>query len=92
VVYGKESEINKIRTMVVKQIADGKITMEKGLEILGQRIVFMIQNQILGRGPFEGNADSTIATKKRKNVSPPNRPLYDSGLLARSITAKVYMR
>lgn len=92
VVYGKEEQINKIRTMVVKQIASGKIDMKKGLEILGERIVLMIQNQILGRGPFEANADATIATKRRKNVSPPNRPLYDSGLLARSVTAKVFMR
>jgi hypothetical protein len=92
VVYGKEEQINRIRANVVKQIASGKIDMKKGLEILGARIVLLIQNQILGRGPFEANADSTISSKKRKNVSPPNRPLYDSGLLARSVTAKVYMR
>jgi hypothetical protein len=92
VVYGKEDQINRIRANVVTQIASGKISMKKGLEILGERIVLLIQNQILGRGPFQANADSTIASKKRKNVSPPNRPLYDSGLLARSVTAKVYMR
>lgn len=90
VVYGKENEINNMRRMFAKKVASGELTVAKALEFLGDRIVVMIQNQITGRSPFEENKPETIAAKARAGISPPNRPLYETGLLGRSVSRKVH--
>lgn len=89
VLHTKRSEINVLRAKLAKQIFGGKITIHQALEVIGFRVQQWIVNQISGRSPFEANAPSTIAAKKADNVSPPNKPLYHTGLLMRSIGYKV---
>ncbi len=92
VMYGKESEINALREKLLKEIPDNKITVKQGLDKIGFRIREMIRNQISGRSPFQANADSTIEHKKREGVTPPNKPLYETGLLMRSIEFRTVLK
>ena len=88
VVYGKEGEINRLREKLMKRLIDGEITLEKALGTLGFVIAEMMRNEITGRH-LRPNKDSTIAHKQREGVTPPDNPLYETGLLMRSIGFQV---
>jgi hypothetical protein len=89
VVYGKEDLINQWRLEVVKQILDGKMTVEKALETLGFRVKELVKNQINSNIP-PPNAPSTVAHKRREGVAP--RTLVESTLLLRSIEYRVVVQ
>lgn len=67
---------------LLKKIIDGKLTREKALGLLGQKVAGEIKETITTlRAP--PNAASTIAAKKSSN------PLIDTGELRQSITFEV---
>lgn len=84
----KEEQINRLREKLVKQMVNGTLSMDKALDMLGFQMQQWVVNQITGRSPFEPNAPATIAAKERAQVTPPNKPLYWTGLLQRSIMYK----
>lgn len=84
-----KSQINQWREKLLSQVLDGSISLEKALESLGFRIQQMIQSRITSYDVPPPNAPSTIEQKKSDGVTPPDMPLYHTGLLLRSITYKV---
>jgi hypothetical protein len=86
--YSHEGEINRWRSEVVKQIMDGKITVEHALSTIGFRLRELMRAKILSNMP-PPNAPSTVAAKKRDGVAP--RTLVHTGLLSRSVEFRVHL-
>jgi hypothetical protein len=83
-----EARIEKWRDEIVDQILEGKLTVEKGLHIIGQRLVTIIQGRIKA-GIEPELAASTLAQHKRDGVG--TTPLMVTQLLLRSITYRVVL-
>lgn len=75
-------EIGRLQKRLVELIAKGKITRPKALELLGQKIVALVQKRIRDRIP----PPLTPETVQRKGSSV---PLIDKGQLVQSITFRV---
>lgn len=83
-----QSTIDRWREELLPQILDGKISVQKGLEIMGFRMQTLVQNKIKSNVP-PPNAASTREQKRRDGAG--DSTLIHSGLLLRSVTYKVVM-
>jgi hypothetical protein len=83
-----EADINHWRADLLKEVIEGKITVQKALSTIGFRVRELIKNKINSNVPPE-NAPSTVAKKKAEGVAP--RTLVETGLLLRSIEFKVVL-
>jgi len=80
----KRRELLKVNKKLYRQIAEGTMSTERALKILGIKIKALIQKKITDlRKP--ANAPSTIRRKRSSN------PLIDTGLMRQSVTYKVDM-
>jgi len=68
---------------LLRQLAEGKMGVEKLLNVLGLKISTDVRKKITVEGVKPKNAPATIAAKKS------DRPLVDTGQLARAITYAV---
>lgn len=91
VVYGKEGKINQLRDKLLREMVEGKLTLEKALGTIGFQLSEMIKNEITGRHLLP-DKPSTIESKRKQGVTPPDTPLYETGLLLRSITFQVVIK
>lgn len=82
----KEAEINEIRDKAIDAILEGKMDIDKALQMIGFRIQTLIQNKIKSNVP-PPNAPSTLKQKAKDGVG--SATLIHTGLLLRSITYKV---
>lgn len=80
----KQREIRSLQNRLYGSLLDRKITVEKGLKILGVFMVSKIQERITNLR-FPANAPSTIERKGSSN------PLIDSGQLRASIISKEFV-
>lgn len=83
------TKINQWRELAIQNILTKGWSVEKALEMIGFRVMTLVQNKIKSNVP-PPLAKSTAEKKLQNGIAP--RTLIDSGLLLRSITYKVYVK
>lgn len=73
-----EGEIEKLKTSLAGKIVDGSVNPKNALELIGQKVTGMIQENITD-GHFVPNAPSTVRAKGS------DKPLIDTGHMRNSV-------
>ncbi len=80
----KEKELAKIGFKMARLIVDGKIGIDQGLELWGDKFVSMIRSEVADGNNFKPNAPLTIAIKGGGL-----QPLQNTGRLMQSLKSVV---
>lgn len=81
-----EDKLNAWREELMEKMMHEGMPIEKALDIMGFRIMTLLQNKIKSNMP-PANAPSTLAAKAKAGVAPTT--LMYSGLMLRSVTYRV---
>lgn len=84
--HANRKEYAALIEKLIKAVIERKMTVDKGLNLLGMRVANDAKNRIASGAIKQDLAPSTIAAKVRKHGSGAIKALIDSGQLKNSIT------
>lgn len=84
--------IAKWQIYAMQKVVDGEWTAYQGLDYIGVNLRELIKSRITGYDIEPADSWATVQAKRSKGVTPPDMPLYETGLLLRSIERKVVIR